>query len=86
MRIQDEIYKTIDILIRERLKSFPYNYCLEGTIKIINSDGTYDVEILDSISKIKPLDNTKTYNINDIVFVLVINNDFSNKYILCKKP
>lgn len=86
MRIQDEIYKTIDIIIGERFKSLPYNYCLEGTIMADNGDGSYQVEIYDSISTIKPIDNSKTYNVNDVVFVLVINNNFSNKYILCKKP
>lgn len=80
-----ELIKGIDNHISKRFEDLKFDYTLDG--KIISSDGSdlYTVEINGGESQIKTIDS-KTYNVGDIVIVQIRQNNFSNKFILCKRP
>ena len=83
-REQEELLEAIDILISKRLGDLMFNYKIEGKItKVINTD-TYKVKIQDNISEVKSM-NGATYQVGDVVYILVFNNNYSDKKILCKK-
>ena len=79
------IFEAIDSLVQERLKQLKYNYVVEGKITEVISPTTFKVEIDDFEHIIKSI-NEITYVLDDIVYILIMNNDFSNKFILCKRP
>lgn len=82
---EDNIIESILIAIEESLKRLSFNRYVDGVIQSVNDDGTYDVKINSGTSKLKPL-REATYKVGDVVFVLVKNNNYSFKYIDCKKP
>jgi hypothetical protein len=84
--LQQSLIKTIDIMIEERFKELKFSYHVEAKISTVNVDGTYNVEIIG-----QPLNNIKarpsnTYIVGDIVYILIINGNFSNKVIDFKRP
>jgi len=83
--LNDAIYESVNKIFEERIKKLSFNYCVEGQIRQINSNGTYDCIINGQIQTVYAM-NGEIYARNDIVYILVINNNYSNKYILCKKP
>lgn len=86
IKTQQEIAKAIDILIKERLKNLSFNYYVRGIVQSVDTvNGIYTVKINDSASTLKALDG-KTYSVNDVVFILVVNGNFSEKYIDHKIP
>ena len=79
-----EIYKTIDRLIEQRMSELEFNYTQEGKIIGILQNNNYLVKINNEDYTIKSINNNE-YLINDVVYVLVINNT-SRRMILCKRP
>lgn len=83
-RDKEELLEAIDILINKRLGELEFNYKIEGKIIEIVSTDTYKVEIQNNISEIKSMNDT-IYQVGDVVYIIVFNNNYSDKKILCKK-
>lgn len=79
------LMESIDILIAERLKELHFNYYIEGVITEDNLDGTYDVRINNEISTLYAREGL-SLQVNNIVMILVINNNYSQKLITMKRP
>ena len=79
------LMESIDILIAERLKNFKYNYYTEGVITAINLDETYNIRINNEISTLYAREGL-SLQVNDIVMILVINNNYSQKIIDFVRP
>ncbi|MBS4539829.1 hypothetical protein GOQ27_15245 [Clostridium sp. D2Q-11] len=79
------ILEACNILIDAKLKSMKFNKTLEGKVTEVIDSSTYKVNINNEEYKIRKL-NDDIYQVGDIVFVLIINNNFSNKVILSKRP
>lgn len=86
-KAQDEIYKTIEVIAREIVKSLPYCYLQDGTITSRNKDGSYNVKINDSESVLKKFDkdDSRVYQIGDVVWLIIRNNITTFRYIIGKK-
>lgn len=84
IEVQQEICQAVLIAIEENNKNQHYNRCILGKITSVNSNGTYTVEINDDIDNIKPLKSADTYVVGDTCWILIINNDYKEKYILTK--
>lgn len=82
-KYQEALLVSIDTLINEKLKKIQFNRCVDGVVTAVNS-GIYTVIINGESYNIPALNGT--YVINDLVFILVKNNNDSEKYILCKRP
>ena len=79
------LMESIDILIAERLKNFKYNYYVEGVVIEGNLDGTYNIRINNEISTLYAREGL-SLQVNDIVMILVINNNYSQKIIDFVRP
>lgn len=79
-----ELLEAIDVLISKRLGELKFNYKIEGRIVEVISVDTYKVEIQNNMSEIKSMNDT-TYQVGDVVYIIVFNNNYSDKKILCKK-
>ena len=83
-RDKEELLEAIDILINKRLNGLRNCYKIEGKITEIIDADTYKVEIQNNISEIKSM-NDATYQVGDVVYIIIFNNNYSDKKILCKK-
>lgn len=83
IKIQETIFKSIDILIQRKLEKLGYNYYVEGLITAVNSSN-YDVLINGRTIKIKAREGLSLAT-NDIVLVCIVNGNFSNKFIDLKR-
>lgn len=80
----DKILEAIEIMIDEKIKSLKFNYVIDGTITEVIDTNTYKVNLFDNIETLKSMDGQE-YTVGDIVYVIVFNNNYSNKKILCKR-
>lgn len=84
----DEIYKSlsrgIKRLIDKKIKELKFDYTLTGRIKTVNSNN-YTVTIDDYDTDIKARLGL-SLQVGDLVYVRVIQGNFSNKFIDCKVP
>lgn len=80
---QDKLFNAIRNIVKKILNKTKFNYCVQGRITANNNNGTYQVKINDGTSTIKTM-NANTYIVGDIVWVMIINNNYSDKYILTK--
>lgn len=80
----DKILEAIEIMIDEKIKSLKFNYVIDGTITEIIDTNTYKVNLFDNIETLKSMDGQE-YTVGDIVYVIIFNNNYSNKKILCKR-
>jgi hypothetical protein len=78
---QEALLKTIDIMIEQKIKNLGFNYYVDGTVKKVNNDNTYDVLINGAEYKNIPSENKLSYSINDVVQVLIKNGNWSKKFI-----
>lgn len=84
-KAQEKLLEAIDKLIEGRLKGLSFNYCVEGNIHKVNTNGTYDIKINGEIyTNIRSI-SSETYTINNVVSVLVVNGRWEDKKILYKK-
>lgn len=81
---KEELLEAVDILINKRLEELMFNYKIEGKITEVININTYKVEIQNNMSEIKSMNNA-TYQVGDVVYILIFNNNYSDKKILCKK-
>ncbi|WP_313757192.1 hypothetical protein [Tissierella sp.] len=82
-QIRDEILKSIDTLVDYKLKYLKFNNMIYGLITEIVDDNTYRVKMFGREEMLKSINNER-YEVGDVVFVVVWNNDYSNKTIVCK--
>ncbi|WP_039230736.1 hypothetical protein [Clostridium haemolyticum] len=84
--IAKEINNILDgivVVVKELIKKTRLNYTEIGTVINKNDNGTYKVRINDSTTDIKSLHGIE-YKANDVVYILIMNQDFSKKLILDK--
>ncbi len=82
-KIREEIFKSIDILVDEKLKRLRFNYMVNGLITEVIDNGTYKVDIFNREDIIKSMNGTQ-YQVGDVVYIVVWNNNYSDKTIVCK--
>lgn len=82
--LKNEIYRTVDIIISKVIPTLKFNYTLDGKITQIVLSDLYEVSINEELFQIKSM-NGMTYQVGDIVRVIVFNNNTSDKQILCKR-
>lgn len=81
---QLELLQAIELMINEKLKGLKFNYTLEGTITEVMNTTTYKVRIFDTEEILKSIDNT-TYQVGDVVKIIVYNGNYSDKAIWHKR-
>ena len=85
LKFQQNLLESIDILVKENNKNQKFNRTEEGKITEVISSNTYNVNIKNNVYQIKTI-NSEVYNVNDLVLILILNNNFSRKVILGKNP
>ena len=83
--IQEELLKSIDILINAKMKNLKFNYYIEGKIISSNSGGTYNVDI-NGFTEVLKARQGLSLSKNDVVLILVPNGNTSFKFIDLKRP
>ena len=83
MDFGDKILEAIEIMVDEKINSLKFNRVIDGTITEIIDTNTYKVNLFDNIETLKSM-NGQEYMVGDIVYVIVFNDNYSNKKILCK--
>ncbi len=85
-KIQESILISIKRIIDKKLKSIKFDYTVIGKItEVIEADEEYKVLLNGEEHNIKSRSGLGL-TVDDIVYVRVIQNNFSNKFIDCKKP
>lgn len=82
---QEKIIESIDELIKKKLKELKFNYTLEAKITKIMSPIDYEISYQNKTYGVKSINNQE-YLVGDLVYVMVLNGDFSNKIVLSKIP
>ena len=83
---QEKLLDSINMLIEESLRRLKLDYTITG--KIVSYDSTnkiYTVLYNGDEIQIKAREGL-TLNTNDIVYIRVVQGNFSEKFIDCKKP
>ncbi len=81
--IQEKLIAYVDVIITSYLSQLKFNTTIEGVILSQVSPSLYKVKINNIEYSAKCL-NGVTYQINDVVDILIRNNNFSEKIILWK--
>ena len=85
MSVNDLLLEAIDIRIKEYVSNLKFDKTVIGVVKSINANGSYQVEINGAETSIMSIDGL-ALNVNDVVCVKLIQGNFSQKYIECKRP
>ena len=83
MDFGDKILEAIEIMVDEKINSLKFNRVIDGAITEVIDANTYKVNLFDNIEILNSMDGQE-YAVGDIVYVIVFNNNYSNKKILCK--
>ena len=81
--IQEKLIAYVDVIITSYLSQLKFNTTIEGVILSQISPSLYKVKINNVEYSAKCL-NGITYQVNDVVDILIRNNNFSEKIILWK--
>lgn len=81
---QKILLETIDEQIESKLRELGFNRKVEGVVTEVQTPNTYTVKIKDKHETIKTM-NDKEYAVGDVVLILILNNNESDKRILTKK-
>ena len=81
--IQEKLIAYVDVIITSYLSQLKFNTTIEGVILSQVSPSLYKVKINNIEYSAKCL-NGITYQVNDVVDILIRNNNFSEKIILWK--
>lgn len=76
----DEIISTVLKLVNKKIARASFDVTKRGFISAVN-DGVYSVKIGNDVYSIK---SNTTYTVGDTVYVLFVQNDPKNKFILGK--
>lgn len=82
--IMEKIHEAINIAVDAKIKDLKINYCEDGLIIEVLTGGKYKVDIKGRVYTISSM-NGQSYVVNDVVYVLIINGNWSEMKILCKK-
>jgi hypothetical protein len=78
---QKALLETINIMIDKRMKDLGFNYYVDGVIKGVNSDNTYNVLINGTVYNNISSKSNLTYSIGDVVQILIKNGNWDKKFI-----
>lgn len=79
----DKFLEAVEIMIDEKINSLKFNRVIDGTITEVVDTNTYKVNLLNNIEILNSM-NGQEYAVGDIVYVIIFNDNYSNKKILCK--
>lgn len=82
--LDDIMAESVIYAIQELFKELEFNRKVEGIITEKIDNSTYKVKIQNNESIIKSMNNTE-YIVGDVVYVIIFNNNNSDRKILCKK-
>lgn len=82
--LDDIMAESVIYAIQELFKELEFNRKVEGVITEKIDNSTYKVKIQNNESIIKSMNNTE-YIVGDVVYVIIFNNNNSDRKILCKK-
>lgn len=81
--IQDEIIESIQLIVKRELAEAPFNKLVDGLVMERTGDLEYTVQIANKeYFNIQPLNIKDSFEEGDIVYILIRNNNFSDKKIL----
>lgn len=86
LEIQMKLLESIEIMIEDNKDKLKLDYTITG--KILSYDGVnniYTVQYGDAELEIKARDGL-TLSVGDVVYIRVVQGNFSEKFIDCKKP
>lgn len=83
-KLQASLLRTIKKIIKVSLKKLAFNNCIEGIISNVNTNNTYNVKVDEKVYENIKTVNSNIYTVNDVVWLIKINNDLSYLYIFCK--
>ena len=79
--LQQEMLEAVDILVNGRIEKLKYNYYITGKVsEVDNVKKEYVVNINGNYHTLKARQGL-VVNVNDSVYICVVNNDFSDKFI-----
>lgn len=84
MDLSNKILEAIEIMVNEIVQRLKLTSIIEGTIIEVIDANTYKVNLFDNVEILNSM-NGHEYEVGDIVDVIVFNNNYSNKKILCKR-
>lgn len=83
---EKNLLAAIDEIVIERIKQYSNaNITITATVIDTSQAPKYSLSYLGDTITANAINN-QTYLTGDVVYVLVLNNNFSEKIILCKKP
>lgn len=83
---QESILKSIDLMIQEKVKEIKFDYTITAKVLSFNSsNNAYTVLYNGSELPIKARPGL-TLQPDDIVYIRIVQGNFSEKFIDCKKP
>lgn len=88
MDFANNLFDAIDTIVDKKLKELQFNRCILGhVIQTPDKENNplYKIQYQDMILFAVPIDDIAEYSVDDLVYVLIPNNDFSNtKFILSR--
>lgn len=85
-RIDNEFENGIGVIFERLFKrKARFNYYVSGKVVKVNSDGTYDVDINGETSILRAREGLNL-SIDSVCYVMVVNGNYSEKFIDCKRP
>jgi|SRR3712207_3727318 len=75
------LFDSVILIVNKLLSKVKFNYTAIGAIVAKNDDGTYKVRINNSTTDIESLHGIE-YKENEVVYILIMNQDFNKKLIL----
>lgn len=83
---EDKLLQAIDEIVINRIEQLStFNKTVKGKITQVLTAPKYEVQIGGELFTAKAI-NSATYSVGNVVYILVINNNFSEKIILCLVP
>ena len=83
---ETKLLEAIDEIVLKRIEQHShYNKTIKATIIQLISGNIYEIQVQGSIYTAKAI-NSAIYSPGDLVYVLIINNNFSEKIILSLVP
>ena len=82
--MNEELIDAIQLMVEHYVKKAPYNRLLDGVIVDTDNDNKiYSVQVNGVYyEKVKPAHDEIELNVGDKVYVIIVNNDYSQKLIL----
>jgi len=83
---EQKLLDAIDEIVTKRIEQqCNYNKTIKAKIKTVLTAPQYEITYLGETFVAKAI-NGSTYLVDDVVYVLIVNNNFNDKLILCLVP